>query len=116
MGSPRVHLGRAGAKADVALTKRAVRGNGNRRAGGRRLLRLFGIEDEEDLVAAAIEHVPSSGFRERLEPEHVAVEPLGRVEIGRVEDGFENALGGHCRYLARSKESRSTPVIPAKTV
>ena len=55
----------------------------------------IGIEDQQHLVAAAVENMAAFGFGERLEPQHVAIESLDGGEVPGVQHGFENARRSH---------------------
>ena len=74
----------------VARTDGAVRRH--RYAGRRHVLGRFGIEDQKQLVAAAIEQVPTNHFRERLEPQHVAIECLGNIQVRSIEYSLQDTL------------------------
>ena len=51
-----------------------------------------GIEDEQHLIADAVEHLAAFGLGERLEPQRTAIEIFDGAEVAGVEHGFENAV------------------------
>ena len=73
---------------------RAVRRH-RQRAGRRRTSVASGLKSSSTPVAAAEEDVPAVDACDGSRPEHVAIECLGRSQIGDVERGFEDGRGLH---------------------
>src|SRR5262245_23439494 len=79
----------------MAGTARAVRRHGMPRIGSRRYFGGSRVEQQEHALPAAEEDVAPFHLADLGEAETVAVECLGRGEIGHVERGFEHRGGSH---------------------
>src|SRR5262245_58092249 len=77
---PGVKLGGRRAEAKVAWSQRAVRRH-RQSTSHRRHARHSRVEDQQDLVAAAVEQMPAGHAGERLKAQHITVEGFGRAEV-----------------------------------
>ncbi len=73
----------------MAFAIGAVRRHGKLGIVGGRLRSGDGIEDEQHLLADAVEHMAPLRLGERLEPQRAAIEIFDGAEVARVKNGLE---------------------------
>lgn len=57
------------------------------------------VEDQQHLLSAAEKDMPLRQLREEFKPQDAVIENLCGTEIGRVKDGFQDALRCHVAAL-----------------
>ena len=88
----------------MACSARAMQRN--RRAGncGRHGTGVLGIEDEHHALATAKENMPAIFAGMFFQANHLRVEPLGRIEVGRREAAFQYSQRLHVASMSVAPE------------